>query len=186
VEETDDLALVDRFKNGDEMAFNLIVDRYSGKILSMASYFLKNSDDAYDVAQEVFVKIHRSLHKFRGDSKLSTWIHTIAANTCKNKLSFWKRLATRKREYEKAQKVFYQPWTPHDEVEQSERVRIIRENILALPEKYRMVILLKDLRGFSYEEIARMLQIQEGTVKSRLHRAREKLAGRLAPIFRNQ
>lgn len=184
--DADDLTLVDRFRNGDEMAFNLLVDRYAGKILSMATYFLKSSEDAHDVAQEVFVKIHRSLHKFRGDSKLSTWIHTIAVNTCKNKLSFWKRLTTRKREFEKAQRVFYEPWTPHDEAEQSERVRIIRENILALPEKYRLVLILKDLRGVPYEEIARILDVQEGTVKSRLHRAREKLAARLAPIFRNQ
>lgn len=181
----EDQVLVERFKRGDEAAFSMIVQRYSGKILSMASYFLKDSEEAYDVAQEVFVKMHRSLHKFRGDSKLSTWIHTIAANTCKNKLSFWKRITTRRREYEKAAKVFYQPWTPHDEAEQSERVRIIRENIFALPEKYRMVIILKDLRGHSYQEIADILEIQEGTVKSRLHRAREALAAKLAPIFRN-
>lgn len=183
--EVDDLALVERFKNGDETAFNGIVNRYSSKILSLAAYFLKDSEEAFDVAQEVFVKIHRSLHRFRGDSKLSTWIHTIAANTCKNRLSFWKRLTLRRKEYEKAAQVFYEPWTPHDEAEQSERVRIIRENILALPEKYRLVVILKDLQGLSYEEIAKVLEIQEGTVKSRLHRAREQLAARLAPIFRN-
>lgn len=180
-----DATLVERFKAGDETAFNLIVHRYSAKILKLSVYFLKDHNEAHDVAQEVFVKIHRSLARFRGDSKLSTWIHTIAANCCKNKLSFWKRLTTRRKEYEEAEKVFYEPWTPHDEAEQTERVRIIRQNILSLPEKYRLVVILKDLKGLSYEEIAAALDIQEGTVKSRLHRAREKLAQKLAPIFRN-
>ena len=180
-----DATLVERFKAGDETAFNVIVQRYSTKVLKLSVYFLKDHNEAHDVSQEVFVKIHRSLAKFRGDSKLSTWIHTIAANCCKNKLSFWKRVTTRRKRYEEAKKVFYEPWTPHDEAEQSERVRIIRENILSLPEKYRMVVILKDLKGLSYEEIAAALDIQEGTVKSRLHRAREKLARKLAPIFRN-
>ncbi len=183
--ELQDTELVRRFKNGEEAAFNQLVERYSQKILTLSAYFLKDSDSAHDVAQEVFVKIHRSLGKFRGDSKLSTWIHTIAVNTCKNKLSFWKRLTTRRKQYEEAQKVFYEPWTPHHEVEQSERVRIIRETIHSLPDKYRMVLILKDLKGHSYEEISVMLEVNEGTVKSRLHRGREALARKLAPIFRN-
>lgn len=181
-----DLALVERFKAGDKAAFEELVSRYSQKVLTLATYFLKDSEEAYDVAQEVFLKMHRSLHKFRGDSKLSTWIHTIGVNTCKNKLSFWKRLTMRRRQYEEARKVLEAPWTPQDEAEASERVRLIREHILALPENFRLVLILKDLKGYSYEEIAEVLNLRQGTVKSRLHRAREALAARLGPILRNE
>ncbi len=184
-DEPSDLDLVDRFKTGDEAAFNMIVHRYSAKILTLATYFLKDAEEAYDVAQEVFMKIHRSLQGFRGDSKLSTWIHTIGVNACKNKLAFWKRLTVRRKEYEQSDEVLRFVQGPDDEVEAGERARLVREQILALPEKFRVVIILKDLKGLQYEEIARILDVQEGTVKSRLHRAREALAAKLAPILRN-
>lgn len=183
--EPDDLELVRRFNEGDEAAFNMIVHRYSSKILTLCTYFLKKEEEAYDVAQEVFMKVHRSLERFRGDSKLSTWMHTIAVNTCKNRLSFWKRLLARRKEYEASQDVLRVPWGPEDEVERSERARLVREQILALPEKYRLVVILKDLKGLPYEEIAQILDIREGTVKSRLHRAREQLAARLSPMLRS-
>lgn len=184
-DEPDDPSLVQRFKGGDESAFNMLVTRYSGKILTLATYFLKDADEAYDVAQEVFLKVHRALRDFRGDAKFSTWIHTIGVNTCKNRLSWWKRLTIRKKEYEHAQMTRPAAWTPEQEVEAGERVRIIREQIQELPEKFRLVIILKDIKGLSYEEIGATLGLNEGTVKSRLHRAREALAARLLPILRS-
>ena len=182
-EEISDLELVDEFKAGKEWAFNELVRRYSTKVLTLCTYYLKDKEQAYDVSQEVFIKIYRALERFRGASKLSTWIHTIAINTCKNKLSFWKRLTTWKKKYDEDPLVQKPANGPEDEVFRNERQQIVRREIAALPEIHRAIILLKDIQGCSYEEIGRILDITPGTVKSRLHRARDALAKRLEAVL---
>lgn len=182
-EEISDLELVDEFKAGKEWAFNELVRRYSTKVLTLCTYYLKDKEQAYDVSQEVFIKIYRALERFRGASKLSTWIHTIAINTCKNKLSFWKRLTTWKKKYDEDPLVQRPANGPEDEVFRNERQQIVRREIAALPEIHRAIILLKDIQGCSYEEIGRILDITPGTVKSRLHRARDALAKRLEAVL---
>ena len=182
-EEISDLELVEEFKAGKEWAFNELVRRYSTKVLTLCTYYLKDKEQAYDVSQEVFIKIYRALERFRGASKLSTWIHTIAINTCKNKLSFWKRLTTWKKKYDEDPLVQRPANGPEDEVFRNERQQIVRREIAALPEIHRAIILLKDIQGCSYEEIGRILDITPGTVKSRLHRARDALAKRLEAVL---
>jgi RNA polymerase sigma-70 factor (ECF subfamily) len=177
--ELTDLELIDEFLAGREGAFNELVSRYSGKVLTMCMYFLKDRDQAYDMSQEVFLKVYRSLGKFRRESRFSTWIHTIAVNTCKNKLTFWKRISLWRTKYEADPLITGVADEPEKEVFRNERQRLVREEIYNLPEKHREIILLKDIQSCSYDEIAQILGITQGTVKSRLHRAREALAVKL-------
>ena len=175
--EFSDAELVDEFKAGKEWAFNELLRRHSKKILTLCTYYLKDADQAYDVSQEVFIKVYRSLGKF------STWLHTIAVNTCKNKLSFWKRMKFWKQKFEVDPLSSRLPREPDFEVFQGERQRLVREEIASLADIHRQVILLKDIQGLSYEEICQILNISQGTLKSRLHRAREALAKRLTIVL---
>lgn len=175
-EDLADETLVDEFRAGREWAYNELVRRYSGKVLTLCTGFLRDREQAYDASQEVFLKIYRALPGFRGASKLSTWIHTIAINTCKNRVSFWRRLLAGRRGYDADPLVRRVHAAPDEDVLRSERARAVREAIGSLPVLHREIIVLKDLQGCSYEDIGRILGLTAGTVKSRLHRAREALS----------
>ncbi|MBI4859085.1 MAG: sigma-70 family RNA polymerase sigma factor [Candidatus Riflebacteria bacterium] len=174
-----DQDLVERFRQGDELAFNEIVGRYSSKVLTICTYYMKDPHEALDVSQEVFIKIYRGLPAFRGDSKLSTWIHTIAINTCRNHISFFRRLFSRRTELNDELVVKSSLPGPEDDVLSRERDSILRREVQALPPRFKEIVILKDLQERSYEEIGEILSINQGTVKSRLHRAREALTERL-------
>lgn len=176
---TPDTELVARFQEGDESAFNEIVHRYSNKVMSLCTYTLKDSEEALDVSQDVFVKIHRALPRFRGDSKLSTWIHTITLNACKNRISSLRRLMARRKTWNEDPLTHTTPPGPDSSAESQEVQRIIHEEMGRLPEKFRVMIVLKDVQNISYEDIGQILGLNPGTVKSRLHRAREALSARL-------
>lgn len=171
--------LVERFKKGEQAAFDEIVRRYSSKVLTICSYFLKDAHEACDVSQEVFIKIHRGLINFREEAKLSTWIHTIAINTCKNQMGFFKRWFSRRSDIDEEALIKSPAPGPEDDAIVRERERILKDEIQRLPEKFKEIVILKDIEERSYEEIGAMLEINQGTVKSRLHRAREALADRL-------
>jgi len=180
--ELTDVELVQRFKIGEERVFSMIVDRYSTKVLTLCHYFMKDEHEAYDVSQEVFLKIYRGLGHFRGDAKLSTWIHTIAINTCKNKVSVFRRLFARRREFDESLNVEDGAPSPEEDAVSRERQLIVRREISLLPVKFREIIILKDIQNKSYEEIGEVLGINQGTVKSRLHRARDALGDRLRRV----
>lgn len=171
--------LVERFKKGEQPAFDEIVRRYTSKVLTICSYFLKDAHEACDVSQEVFIKIHRGLSAFREEAKLSTWIHTIAINTCKNQMGFFRRWFSRRADIDEEQMVKSPAPGPEEDAVSRERERILRTEIQKLPAKFKEIVILKDIEERSYEEIGAMLSINQGTVKSRLHRAREALAERL-------
>ena len=174
-----DHELVERFKRGEQPAFDEIVRRYSSKVITICSYFLKDAHEAYDVSQEVFIKIHRGLINFREEAKLSTWIHTIAINTCKNQMGFFKRWFSKRTDIDEEALIRSPAPGPEDDALVRERDRILRDEIQRLPVKFKEIVILKDIEERSYEEIGAMLEINQGTVKSRLHRAREALADRL-------
>ncbi|MBI2944816.1 MAG: sigma-70 family RNA polymerase sigma factor [Candidatus Wallbacteria bacterium] len=174
-----DVELVEQFKAGDEQAYNEIVRRYSSKVLTLCGYYLKDSDEAYDLSQEVFLKLYRGLKDFRGEAKLSTWIHTVAINACKNRLSSLRRLFFRRKGYDADPERRRQAPGPDEMVLRTERRAAVLEEIRKLPEKFREIIILKDIQDTSYESIAKILDINDGTVKSRLHRARLALQERL-------
>lgn len=190
-----DRLLVDRFKGGDEKAFNEMVGRYWDRIYAMVHQLLRNPEDAEEVTQDAFVRAHRGLVNFRGDSTFSTWLYQIATNLARNRYWYWWR---RKRDKTIS---FDQPVgddnstplseifvtdaeTPDDIAVGQELVDRIATCMERLTPKHREVLILRNVKNLSYEEIAVILDVSVGTVKSRIARARENLRGRLGEDFR--
>jgi RNA polymerase sigma-70 factor (ECF subfamily) len=164
--------LIQRCAERDSTAFETLILKYENKIYNLCYYVLKNKDDALDAAQEVSIKIYKSINKFKGESKFSTWIYRITYNTCldyikkrKDELSFEEVLTTESGIESKTENI----------IEARELKFELKRCILKLSNDFRTVIILRDIEGLSYQEIAEILNIEVGTVKSRLNRAREAL-----------
>jgi RNA polymerase sigma-70 factor (ECF subfamily) len=185
--------LLARLRAGEEAAFEELVRTYSGRLLALARRILSSSEDARDVVQETFLAAFQSLDRFRGDSKLLTWLSRIAVNHA------LMRLRTRRRKPESPIEDLLPLFLPDGhqvrpsarwdvsidtDVERREVFGLVRSAIDELPENYRTVLLLRDIEELSTEEAARMLGITANTVKVRLHRARQALRSRLEPHFR--
>ncbi len=186
-----DRVLVDRFKSGDQSAFDEMVNRYWSRIYTMVNNLLKNTEDAEEVTQDAFIRAHRGLENFRGDSAFSTWLYQIATNLARNRYWYWWR---RKRDQSIS---FDQPLTseddssslaevlpsdvetPHDATVTQEFLSRVAEAMEQLNEKHREILVLRNVQNLSYEEIASVLSISVGTVKSRIARARENLREKL-------
>jgi RNA polymerase sigma-70 factor (ECF subfamily) len=170
--------LVARLQAGEARAFEELVITYQHRVFGVALRMLRNSAEAEDVAQEVFVRAHRGIAAFKGEAKLSTWLHTIAARLCLNRLAG----APRRHELhsEGTLERLAQPGAdPSAAVEQSELEAALHRAVAELPDDGRIVVVLRDLEGLSYEEIAAALDLPLGTVRSRLHRARTDLKDKL-------
>jgi RNA polymerase sigma-70 factor, ECF subfamily len=189
-----DRMLVDRFKAGDQSAFDEMVLRYWDRIFVMVKQLLGNSQDAEEVTQDAFVRAHRGLANFRGDSAFSTWLYQIATNLARNKYWYWWR---RKRDKSIS---FDQPLsedasmtlsdvfasdvdTPKDDAIAHEFVERVAECMQMLNAKHREILILRNIQNLSYEEIAAVLNISVGTVKSRIARAREGLREKMGKEF---
>lgn len=173
-------ALVERAQQGDPAAFEKLVLLYERKVYATAFRYTGSEHDAMDVSQEVFIRVFRFLHTFNLESSFSTWIYRITVNVCKDHLR--KRsargelpLEVTDEEGEYTIEVADSTYDPVELYEQAELRKEIQQAIDDLPAHYKEIVVLRDLGGFSYEEIARELSIEVGTVKSRLSRAREKL-----------
>lgn len=173
----DDFSLIKRFIDGEETVFNELVKRHKEKVRNIIYVTLTNSDVVDDIAQEVFITIYKNLKNFRFESQFTTWVYRITINKCKDHL--------RKKNIRK----IFLPLKEEEEEpvfesidEDSDIKQIVRNAIAALPDKLRIPIVLKDLQGFSYQEIAEAMQCEIGTVKSRIFRAREALKKALQPI----
>jgi RNA polymerase sigma-70 factor, ECF subfamily len=182
-----DQELVARVRNGDEEAFAKLVLKYQSRVLTLATRILDNRSEAEDVAQDIFVKVFQSLHDFRGASRFSTWLYRITVNHCLNHL--------RRRTRQQHTLVVTEPeeWmqespgsNPHKTLEQKERWALVQSKLQLLSPEHRTIILLRDFEGLSYEEIADVLQLESGTVKSRLHRARMELKTLLEPYLASE
>lgn len=187
-----DLDLLAALQAGEDAAFETLVRRYGGRMLSVAKRFLSNESDAQDAVQEAFLNAFKSLANFDGRSELGTWLHRIVVNACLMKLRTKKRhpeqsidelLPTYKADGHQAAPC--QRWSapPSVEMERVETQRLIREHINQLPETYRTVLLLRDIEEFDTEAVAQMLELNPGAVKVRLHRARQALRTLLDPLF---
>jgi RNA polymerase sigma-70 factor (ECF subfamily) len=190
-----DRSLVDRFKQGDQSAFEQMVTRYWDRIYSMVNQLLRNTQDAEEVTQDTFIRAHRGLVNFRGDSAFSTWLYQIATNLARNRYWYWWR---RRR----AQTIsFDQPVgaegettlaeifpaeleTPEDATVTQEFVNRIAECMEKLSPKHREILVLRNVKNLSYEEVAEILHISVGTVKSRIARARESLRSKMGDEFK--
>lgn len=184
-----DSDFVDRLRNGDAEAFDTLITRYSGDIYSLLYRMTEDSEEAADLTQETFLSALKSIRSFRGESELKTWLFRIALNHSRNRFRWWKR---RKRSETVSldkpigdgtatisDTIADDAATPEEVVLRLERRNRLIAALNGLPEIFRETIVLCDIEGCGYEEIARTLSINIGTVKSRVARGREQLRKRL-------
>lgn len=169
---------MDRLRRGDPRAFEELVIAYQHRVFGVALRMLGSRAEAEEAAQEVFLRAHRAIADFRGDAKLSTWLYAIASRLCMNRLTSGERRLLREGE-ETLARIPSGHASPADELERSERDAALHRAIAELSDERRMVVVLRDLEGLSYEEIASALDLELGTVRSRLHRARMDLKEKL-------
>ena len=185
-----DQQLVERAQRGDKRAFELLVTKYQRKLTRLLSRFIRDSAEVEDVAQEAFIKAYRALPSFRGDSAFYTWLYRIGINTAKNYLVAMGRRAPTTTEFDSEDAENFEDGeqlrdvnTPENELLSKEIARTVNESMDALPEELRTAIVLREIDGLSYEEIATVMNCPIGTVRSRIFRARETIAERLRPLL---
>ncbi|MEO5341997.1 MAG: RNA polymerase sigma factor RpoE [Gammaproteobacteria bacterium SHHR-1] len=185
-----DTELVARAQQGDKRAFDLLVIRYQQRVVSLIMRYVKDPDEALDVAQEAFVKAYRALPRFRGDSAFFTWLFRIAVNAAKNYLSSaaGRRNNAPDIDRELAERVddsgrLRELSTPEDYLCEEELVQVLHKAIQDLPEDLRSALTLREMEGLSYEEIAQVMDCPIGTVRSRIFRAREAVDARIKPLL---
>lgn len=185
-----DAELVARVQKGEKRAFDLLVLKYQRKIMRLLSRMIRESSEVEDVAQETFIKAYRAIGQFRGDSAFYTWLYRIAVNTARN----WQ--ATNSRRPSSPNVIETQDGetfnqidnltdisTPESVVASNEIVATVNQAISALPEDLRTAIVLREIEGMSYEDIAQAMSCPIGTVRSRIFRAREAIAAQLRPVL---
>ncbi|MCC5866955.1 MAG: RNA polymerase sigma factor RpoE [Gammaproteobacteria bacterium] len=186
---TSDANLVKRVQQGDRKAFDLLVLRYQHKIIKLIMRYVREPADALDVAQDAFLKAYRALPRFRGDSAFYTWMYRIAINTAKNHLVAQKRrpvdfdLDLQDSEPFDVQHLLKDTDTPEGLVLTEEIRKTVEEAIADLPADLRTAIVLREMEGMSYEEIAQTMECPVGTVRSRIFRAREAIDKRISPLL---
>jgi RNA polymerase sigma-70 factor, ECF subfamily len=188
--EESDLVLVKRVQRGDKTAFDLLVRKYQHKVVKLVLRYVRNPAEAEDIAQEAFIKAYRALPQFRGDSAFYTWMYRIAINTAKNSLASRDRSPiaydldlTDPEESHSVQTRLQDPDTPEGMALTEEIRGIVNSAIEGLPEELKTAIVLRELDGLSYEEIAAAMECPVGTVRSRIFRAREAIDKRLREVF---
>lgn len=182
---TDDLTLVQRVRSGDQRAFKLLVERYQRKIYGVAVGMLKDREEALDVSQEAFVKVYRYLEHFKGDSSFYTWLYRIAVNIC---IDILRRRGGAREQVELDEGQLMDTaeanigalgtrlgTNPQKSALRKELAEKIQQALEQIPEKHRAILLLREIEGMSYEDLARTLEVPKGTVMSRLFHARAKM-----------
>ena len=185
-----DQQLVERVQRGDKRAFELLVTKYQRRIFRLLSRMIRDPAEIEDVAQEAFVKAYRALTNFRGESAFYTWLYRIAINTAKNHLvSQGRRVpTTTTNDIEDAEgfedaTLLREVATPDSMLQSRQVAEAVNRAIEKLPEEMRTAIVLRELEGLSYEEIAETMACPIGTVRSRIFRAREAIANELRPLL---
>lgn len=184
--DAEDLALVNAVKGGDRRAFQVLMQRYQRKVYAVAYGFLRNQEDALDVVQESFIKVHRYIGKFEGNSSFYTWLYRIVANLCIDHL----RRAKRHRDVEFDDGLRHdgkdesspEPLAhvaplgdPSDMLRRKEILAAVETSLEQLSDKHRAVIVMRELQGLSYEEMAQAMKCSKGTIMSRLFHARRNM-----------
>ncbi len=170
-----DRVLIDRARAGDERAFRELVERHEARVAATVIGMLGPGDEAEDVGQETFIRLHRSLDRFRGDSSLGTYLTRIAINLSLTALKKRKRRLSRFLSQDDTRQVPEASWDPRDEHERAEDVRRVRRAVARLAPNHRAVVVLRMIDGYSTRETSEILGIPAGTVMSRLARAMERL-----------
>lgn len=191
----EETALIAQLKAGSEEAFAWLIATYHQPIYSLIARTIPAGSDAADITQEVFVKVYRGISGFHGDASLRTWIYRIALNEALNQRRWWSRHRRQEVTMEAEtgdsndgqalcikDTLVDQHESPFEMAAQSEMRSRIEAGLREIPEAFRAVVVLRDLEGFAYEEIAEILDVNLGTVKSRLMRGRAYLKARLMPL----
>lgn len=188
-----DALLVDRVKRGDMHAFEMLVVKYQRRIQRLVARMVRDPEQVEDIAQETFIRAYRALPQFRGESAFYTWLYRIAVNTAKKTLMDMKRdpvvtesaLASRGESSEtySLENELSTAETPEAVLASREVAQAVNAAIEALPEDLRQAIVLREIEGLAYEEIASVMNCPIGTVRSRIFRAREAIAQRLRPLL---
>ena len=188
-ENNNDKELVIRAQKGDKVAFDALVTKYQYKVINLVTRFVKDDDEAQDVAQEAFIKAYRGLAKFRGDSAFYTWLYRIAINSAKNYLVSQSRktpsyaVDVEDTEHMESASALKELDTPEGRMLTSEIETTVYKAIKELPEDLKTAITLRELEGMTYDEIAEVMECPIGTVRSRIFRAREAIDKHLKPLL---
>ncbi len=184
---TEDAALVAELKAGSEDAFALLIAQYHQPLYSLIARSINDPADAADITQDVFLKVFRSIRSFHGDSSLRTWLYRIALHEASNQRRWWSRHKRQELTIDTpaaseeddapslASLLADRGRSPYDYAVQAELRARVEDALRQIPESYRTVVVLREIEGFAYEEIAEILQTNLGTIKSRLTRGREAL-----------
>lgn len=190
----EEAAIIAQLKAGSEEAFAWLISRYQQPLYSLIYRVLPNPGDAADITQEVFVKVFRGIGRFQGEASLRTWIYRIALHEALNQRRWWSRHSRHEIAIESGEPgrgveqhpeivegLIDRQESPFDMAAHAEVAARVEAALREVPEPYRTVVVLRDIEGFGYEEIAEILNANLGTVKSRLMRGRAHLKSRLAP-----
>jgi RNA polymerase sigma-70 factor (ECF subfamily) len=186
-----DSAVVAAFLAGEQRAFTELVERYQTRLLNFIYRTIGDRDRAEDLVQEVFIRVHRHLHRFDQSKKFSTWVYTIASNLAKNELRnrsrnplvLFQTMRGNKEDDDRPIE-FEDPHGRPDDLYRKRHLReLVEQTVAQLPEHHRQVFVLRELEGKSYEEIAEITDCNLGTVKSRLNRARTAFAAIIEPFI---
>lgn len=185
-----DQGLVEKAQGGDKHAFDLLVGKYQRKLGRLLSRFIRDPAEVEDVTQEAFIKAYRALPSFRGESAFYTWLYRIGINTAKNYLVSQSRRAPTTTEFDTDDAETFEDGDQLRDINTPESVLLSKQigetvntAMDALPEELRVAIVLREIEGLSYEEIAQIMNCPIGTVRSRIFRAREAVAARLRPLL---
>lgn len=194
--DTVDLQLIERTLAGDTRAFDLLVMKYQRRIQRLIGRMVRDADLVEEIAQETFLRAYRALHQFRGDAQFYTWLYRIAVNHAKKALVEKKRdpvvLGSTFMQEQQEQETFTQrsepstDETPDKLLAAKEIAAEVNAAMQALPQDLRQALILREIEGLSYEEIAQMMDCPIGTVRSRIFRARESVSERVRPLLENQ
>ncbi len=180
--------LLSKLRRKDPSAFELLVKLHQDRIFDFCYRMLGDREETVEIVQEIFLSVHQHVDKFREDSKLTTWLYRVSKNHCLNRLKYLKRRGHgRSDEFGDVSEAALtsaagQPMQPDAALEGARDRALVQRAIAELDEDQRMLVALRDIEGLTYEEIMQITDLAEGTVKSRLHRAREKLADIIARL----
>ena len=185
-----DQQLVELAQKGDKHAFELLVSKYQRKLGRLLSRFIRDAGEVEDVTQEAFIKAYRALPSFRGDSAFYTWLYRIGINTAKNYLAATGRRAPTSTNFDSEEAEAFDDGdqlrdfnTPENVLMSKQIARTVNQTMERLPEELRSAIMLREIEGMSYEDIAKIMDCPIGTVRSRIFRAREAIAEQLRPLL---
>ncbi len=178
-----DRELIGRCLNHEEAAWELIIQRYKRKVFGLAYKFTGRFEEAEDLTQDVFFKVYKALDSYKREQDFSWWLVSISRNAC---IDYYRSVKRERKvlsgELTDLKNFKFQGLSPQGNLEAAERSKALRQSLNELPDDLRTVLVLRDLKGLSYREIADQLNLAEGTVKSRIHRGRAELAAKIKGV----